>query len=460
VSEDCRPGVNHIISLQRTAVMSPQIGWPDPSCLIDVSRKFQLNDGSARCVRLAVCSAEGRPSSRFRQGETAHLFYEFELLRDIGVPAGGAELVTPEGVVVHGKSCYQYPGLELKPLAAGTRLRFHQAFQLWLAPGRYQLNVGLASAEPEVCRHYLAGNLPYEQFARRLKDHCRLLRAATLEVSFGANGALSHHGLADLPGELHLDCLPAEPAPPLPEYPAPNGPTVLHITHWKAGSQWIAQILRDCMGQRIIEPELGEAQVRHYPIQRGFVYPAVYLSREEFEALSLPENTRWFVVIRDLRDTLVSAYFSFKISHPVLGSELASLRQKLWEIDQEAGFLYLMDHFLEKCARIQLSWLEAGEPLLKYEHLLRDDLGLLSEVLIDRCGLPVSRERLREVVAANRFEAQTGGRRRGVEDVSAHQRKAVPGDWRNHFTERVKRAFKARYGGLLVATGYEKNLKW
>jgi len=63
-------------------------------------------------------------------------------------------------------------------------------------------------------------------------------------------------------------------------------------------------------------------------------------------------------------------------------------------------------------------------------------------------------------VLANRFEAQTGGRPRGVEDVTAHQRKGVAGDWRNHFTDRIKRAFKARYGGLLVATGYEKDLDW
>jgi hypothetical protein len=37
---------------------------------------------------------------------------------------------------------------------------------------------------------------------------------------------------------------------------------------------------------------------------------------------------------------------------------------------------------------------------------------------------------------------------------NAHQRKAIAGDWRNYFSERVKQAFKARYGDLLVASGY------
>jgi hypothetical protein len=36
----------------------------------------------------------------------------------------------------------------------------------------------------------------------------------------------------------------------------------------------------------------------------------------------------------------------------------------------------------------------------------------------------------------------------------------IAGDWRHHFSERVKKAFKARYGGILVATGYERDLDW
>jgi len=59
-----------------------------------------------------------------------------------------------------------------------------------------------------------------------------------------------------------------------------------------------------------------------------------------------------------------------------------------------------MDHFLEKCATIQLSWLEAGELVLKYEDLLTDDLSLLESALIDHCRLPITREALREAVLA------------------------------------------------------------
>ncbi|MCS7315509.1 MAG: Wzt carbohydrate-binding domain-containing protein, partial [Bryobacterales bacterium] len=361
--------------------MIAQREWAAVECLLDVSRRFQFTDGGARCLSLAICNAAGESSRRFEQGETLHLYYEFEALRDLGVPAGGAELVTPGGVVVHGKATYQAQRECEEEIPAGARVRFHQAIALCLAPGRYRINVGLGSTDREAQRAYRAGEIGYLEFVRRFQEHCRLVDAAEIEVVLGASGWLSHHGLADLPGSLEVEVLPRRTASPgEPPRAEATGPTVFHVTHWKAGSQWIYAILRACFPDRIIEPRAGNVQVLHYPIQRGFIYPTVYLPRPRFEALGLPENSRWFVIIRDLRDTLVSAYFSFKISHPVLDSDSAALRQKLWDLDQEGGFLYLMDNFLQDCAAIQLSWLEAGEPLIRYEDLLERDVELLSQL--------------------------------------------------------------------------------
>ena len=55
---------------------------------------------------------------------------------------------------------------------------------------------------------------------------------------------------------------------------------------------------------------------------------------------------------------------------------------------------------------------------------------------------------------------RTGGRPSGQEDITAHELKGVAGDWRNYVSERVKQAFKARYGDLLVASGYALDLGW
>jgi Sulfotransferase domain len=237
-------------------------------------------------------------------------------------------------------------------------------------------------------------------------------------------------------------------------------PTVFHVTHWKAGSQWIHRIFHGLVYERLVLPQVDRAQFLDAPIQPGKIYPTVYVTKQEFDSVVIPADFRRFVVIRDLRDTLVSWYYSYRISHAILAERFAVLRRKLDERNEEEGMLLLLDEELPRSADIQRSWLEAGEELVRYEDLLEDDLGILEELLLRRCELRVSQERFREIVLANRFERITGGRRLGEEDRSAHERQGAPGDWRNHLTARVKRSFKERYGELLIATGYARDLDW
>jgi hypothetical protein len=236
-------------------------------------------------------------------------------------------------------------------------------------------------------------------------------------------------------------------------------PTLFHVTHWKAGSQWLLTILKACAGDHYVEPRNDRSQFFHDPIRPGMVYPTVYATRQEFDQVHIPGPYRRFVVIRDPRDTLISGYFSWKISHEAVG-HLSQRRRILNALSKEDGLLYLLDSWLDMVTRIQLSWLEAGERLIRYEDLLVLDQQILEPLLLDECGLPVPRERFRRIVQECRFDAITRGRARGEEDVTAHERKGIAGDWRNHFTPRVSRAFKRRYGGLLAALGYERDLNW
>jgi lipopolysaccharide transport system ATP-binding protein len=238
-------------------------------------------------------------------------------------------------------------------------------------------------------------------------------------------------------------------------------PTVLHVTHGKAGSQWVHKILHQCAPERVVAPRYGMAQFFKAPVERGKIYPTLYVSREQFDGVALPREARRFVVIRDLRDTLVSWYFSLKHSHAVDHPLVAECRAAPRARSLEDGLLWgLGNPQFGQCAVIQRSWQESGERVIRYEDLLRRDEEILLRVLLRDCGLPVGCDRLRQIIHANRFERLTGGRPRGQEDVSAHERKGIAGDWCNHFTDRVKRAFKDRFGDLLVATGYEKGLDW
>jgi Sulfotransferase domain len=237
-------------------------------------------------------------------------------------------------------------------------------------------------------------------------------------------------------------------------------PTIFHLTHYKAGSQWIYHFLRLCLPHRIVEPDSANSTFLSKPLLQSYVYPTLYLCRETFFSRPLPKKWYGFLVIRDLRDTLVSGYFSLLHSHRAVNSWILTWRAALQAMDQEAGLLYMIDNWLPTIARIQSSWLGAEILLIRYEDLLHHDLEIFSKLLLQDCKLPIREDRFKEIVLACRFESVARGRLRGEEDLGAHHRKAIAGDWRNHFSEHVKDAFKEKYGDLLIATGYESGYDW
>jgi hypothetical protein len=234
--------------------------------------------------------------------------------------------------------------------------------------------------------------------------------------------------------------------------------TIFHITQYKAGSQWIYSLLLRCAPERVVAPKIGVEQVLRDPIKAGYIYPTVYLSKRDFDLVKKPDNSRCFVILRDLRDILVSMYFSFKISHPEMG-EVGEMRSWLNAVDMEEGLLLVLREWLLENANICSSWLNAQQEWLRYEDLLGNDVEILEEVLIDRCGLQIDRPVFREHVLNCRF-SKLSGRMPGQADPTSHFRKGVAGDWRNYFTPRIKEAFKRQYGELLLQSGYEKSNNW
>ena len=233
-------------------------------------------------------------------------------------------------------------------------------------------------------------------------------------------------------------------------------PTLIHVTHWKSGSQWIHEILRACFLDQIVPPTIENGQFLNEPIIAGGVYPTVYITKDEFSQAALPKKWHRFVVIRDLRDTLVSGYFSIKNSHPPVGP-IPQWRQELSSMSQEEGLLWVFENWLPASATIQASWVKANEPFIKYEDLLVNDVDILTKIIIDDAHYPISKVKLEQIITAHRFESMSGGRQRGEEDLNAHERKGIAGDWRNYFSPKLNKLFMEHYGNLLVKLQYERN---
>jgi lipopolysaccharide transport system ATP-binding protein len=347
-------------------------------------------------------------------------------------------------------------------------VRFHHTVDLEVRPGAYTLCLYVASCESQAYWALQNGDLDDEAFHTKAQRHCwaELTGEAGIEVT--ASAVSRWGGLVGLQGNVESELISEGPfarlnrffRPPSKSKHDPTPPTIIHVTHWKAGSQWIRRILESAAGERIVEPSWDVSQFLARPIEPGKIYPTIYVTREQYERVDLPSNVRPFVVIRDLRDTLVSSYFSARYSHTLGNPYLVAWRGQLEEMDKDEGLHFLLDKWMSLCADIQVSWLEAGVPIIRYEDLLDHDIDVLVPLLIEECALEIARKPLVRIIEACRFEQITGGRTRGTEEIEAHERKGVAGDWRNHFSDATKQAFKARYGGLLVATGYETDLNW
>ena len=195
------------------------------------------------------------------------------------------------------------------------------------------------------------------------------------------------------------------------------------------------------------------------PVIPNRIYPAACLTKEEFDAIALPANTRRFLVIRDLRDVMVSGYFSLRYSH-VADPNLARHRRVLESLDQENGMLYLIHAWAFLSAAIQRSWLSAREPFFRFEDITQNPTENFRKILLEHCALTIDPAALDEVLARHHFSRYSGGRDKGNEDIHSHYRKGIPGDWRLYFSEKTKAEFKRLFNDVLVLGGYERDDLW
>jgi hypothetical protein len=249
---------------------------------------------------------------------------------------------------------------------------------------------------------------------------------------------------------------------------------VYHCCVHKTASQWVRKILQD---QRTYQ--YGGLEVYNYEQElpggvdtrritertfteefpRQTIVTPIYIDLPGFQQLPKPEQFRAFFVPRDPRDVVVSWYFSVKLSHKVMGL-IGEVREKLQALSEEEGLNHVIEFVASRGLFAALrSWQQgvASDPhsrIFRYEDLTDENQFATWKQLLAHCDIAMPDDVLREVLKEYSFSALTKGRERGAEDVKAHLRKGVHGDWKNHFTPAVEKKFRHVTGGLAEELGY------
>ncbi len=176
--------------------------WPSANAFVDIIGIPQIGIGWARCTAIAICDIRGKACFSFQQGETASLFYEFELLHDIEVPIGGVVLQNQKGINVHGKSTLEYGSDVPHLVKQGSRIRFRQDIALELEIGEYTVGeIGISTINKKDFMN--RGAYVHEELAKKQIRLCHLSLPYLIAVLFRRNCQpvqLLHHGIANLPG--------------------------------------------------------------------------------------------------------------------------------------------------------------------------------------------------------------------------------------------------------------------
>ena len=283
----------------------------------------------------------------------------------------------------------------------------------------------------------------------------------------------------------------------------PARPLYVYFGHHKCASTYLTDVLHQiCWDLKFKILTAGSPKSYGHDLAQF-----VHLHRPEFLICNQAEinqvgqlgRMRAAHVVRDPRDILVSAYYSHLNSHSLEEwPELAAHREKLQELSKEEGLLCEIECRADQFkAMMEWDYSQPNVLEVRFEDLVSNPyqtmleifrfLGLLDESddrYLRALGLFVQRslralegrhrfrlrlpfgpdripiERLLRIVWQNDFEKKSGGRRRGEEDQDSHYRRGVPGDWKLHFNEALRAAFKERYNPMLIKLGYESGPDW
>lgn len=235
----------------------------------------------------------------------------------------------------------------------------------------------------------------------------------------------------------------------LPIYLVPEYP--------KSGGTWFSQMLSDAIDLPFYRNTSSQ------PI-RTCVMSGHHLYSPRFKNVA--------VVIRDGRDTVVSAYYYMCFKNEInrqfgvdryrnalqfkdyddIRSNLPRFIEYLYGEHAKKRFHFGWGEFMD-------SWMGQDVPVVKYEDLLVKPADELARVVKHLTGNELTDEKSKSIVENYSFKKMSG-RKKGEENQTSFVRKGIAGDWKNHFSQEAKQVFASFAGRQLIKAGYERDSGW
>ncbi|HEX4125147.1 MAG TPA: sulfotransferase domain-containing protein [Tepidisphaeraceae bacterium] len=240
---------------------------------------------------------------------------------------------------------------------------------------------------------------------------------------------------------------------------------VVHITSERCGSQWVKNVLtqREILGPSglcfsgVTGSIFSQRELDIAP--NTFSGPIYNMNQWEWRHWRKPGD-RAIVVIRDPRDVVISLMFAWLCSHQI-DPYIQVVRRVFVGLPDDGERLTYVMGANGPYQRMIHSWCadrDATSLLIRYEDLVADALSGFGRIL-DWLDWNVSHQALESAIGEFSFQSKDG-REMGQEDVFSHQRRGLPGDWRNYFTRDHGSLWEQLYPGLLTAAKYEQRDDW
>ena len=264
------------------------------------------------------------------------------------------------------------------------------------------------------------------------------------------------------------------PGSPMKVFPFVN---LFHCCTHKTASQWFRALfadplIYDCTGLKAhhfletCEPPLSPDKVEAWtPPPDGFpprtIVTSFYIHYQSFLGISKPDQWRGFFVLRDPRDLVVSLYYSFRYSHPLM-EPVSSIRERLKDMPIEEGLQHAISvgQGILGMFDIQRDWVchstnDERLKIFRFEDLFGNYQFQTIRLLFEHLGMPVNKQELQDLLEKYSFENFSSGRRPGETDDHHHLRRGLPGAWREEFTPKTQEFFLRQTGDLLEVLGYK-----